>query len=276
MSFKTLSLSALSVCKHCRLHFSSTGLASGRFLNEKTTQRRTVRSVARLDSDVERELQRIQRAKLEKERSNVIESYYKRSSVMNKNFKIDLAKVLGGVPELIGLGMVLTKTKVNVDFTNLQVFWSSKSREKEGEISQLLTQKEAAIIAAARSRFGEMPNLEFLPDTSYISTSSVDSLFSKISVEMEHEGESVAGKVMDLQLESEPGSLDRSSLLEVVEKSQVRSQAAHRYNPEQDLNFQNNYVQSIEANGAARKKEINLRIKKFLNERHRQLQKTER
>ena len=38
----------------------------------------------------------------------------------------------------------------------------------EGEISQLLTQKEAAIIAAARSRFGEMPNLEFLPDTSYI------------------------------------------------------------------------------------------------------------
>lgn len=34
----------------------------------------------------------------------------------------------------------------------------------------------------------------------FLSTSSVDNLFSKISVEMEHEGESVAGKVMDLQL----------------------------------------------------------------------------
>ena len=49
MSFKTLSLSALSVCKHCRLHFSSTGLASGRFLNEKTTQRDTVKSTQRLE-----------------------------------------------------------------------------------------------------------------------------------------------------------------------------------------------------------------------------------
>jgi len=121
----------LSVCRSCERYFSTSPVSqSSRYLKGQTAVNRAAMTVKQLDIGVERELKRIERLRKKKEKKDVLQSFYARSAVINKKFISDVAQVLKGYPELRGLGMVVTKTKVDVNFTTLKVYWSSGKIEQ--------------------------------------------------------------------------------------------------------------------------------------------------
>lgn len=98
------SLLTATLCRQCVRSFSSSaGLAASRYLKPDTGSKRAARVVSVVDQRVESELKRIEKEKLRQKRRNALLSFYKKSAVVNKNFKRDLAQ-----------GKILVHAEVNL------------------------------------------------------------------------------------------------------------------------------------------------------------------
>jgi len=258
----------LSVCRSCERYFTTTSVSqSSRYLKAQTAVNRAAMTVKQLDIGVERELKRIERLRKKKEKKDVLQRFYARSAVINKKFISDVAQVLKGYPELRGLGMVVTKTKVDVNFTTLQVYWSSGKMEQEEKISAILVSKEAEINRKVREVLGEIPVLAFINDVNYTSSGTMELLFNKVKTETEPEGDLI-DQLGEISLESQVGQVDRSQLLSGIAAAQSRSRAEHRIDLEKEEAFKADYMRSVDQHGGEAKKETRRRIKQFLNQRN--------
>lgn len=259
----------LRVCGGCNRYFTTSALLqSSRYLKNETALKAANMTVKHIDIGVDRELKRIERIRKKKERKDLLQSFYARSAVVNKRFINDVGQVLKKYPELRGLGMVLTKTSVDINFTTLKVFWSSEKMEQEEKISSILAEKESEINRKVREVLGEIPVLVFINDINYTRSGTMNQLFNKIKEDTEVE-EELVDELGDLSLETRVGQIDRDKMLRAVASCQGRTRAEHRTDLDMEAKFKTDYLRSVDNHGGEAKKETQRRIKQFLNKRNR-------
>jgi len=253
---------------YCRRHFHTTRCldTSGRFLNPSTQLRRQRRVANTLRDTLDGEVKRLEREQANTIKRNALVEFYKKSAVIDKNFKEQLGLVLRGVPEIRGLGMMLTRVTVYPCFTKIKILWAAKATENEPVIASTLSGHYDVIVRKVTRAFGELPVIEFEKDKGSQNT-GLERQFEAISTEYQEEDRTLE-KILNIKLASDGLFDSRDALLNIVDQKKQQSTAEHRVDMEQILSYKDEYLKSIEHHGSAQKKKLKSQIRIFLAKRN--------
>lgn len=222
-----------------------------------------------MDKKIEKEIERIKRAKL---RRKSLVDFYRISSLQREEFKTKIGLVLLKIEELRGLGMIITNLEVHPEETGFKIMWSCKTAGDENNmelISRILTKKEMLIRDLIRVDVGELPMYNFVYDESFIWEIEKDSLFEKIGQDVKTEDENkLLNQLKEIQLEDDIGGVSREDLLSQVQQSKDKESGMLRVDHQQIEQFQTDYQMIVSHHGAQEKKAIKKQIVKFLAKRN--------
>jgi len=241
---------------------------SSRFLKPQTEIKRVRRIEGEMEKKIEKEIERIKRAKL---RKKSLVDFYKITSLQREEFKTKIGLVLLKVEELRGLGMLITNLELNPDGTDLKINWSCKTVEQNmiQQISTTLSKKDMLIRDLIRNDVGELPSYNFTYDEKYVWEIEKDSLFEKIGEDLKSEDENkLLDQLKNIQLGDDSGGLSRDHLLSQVQLSKHKDAAQPSVDHQQIQQFETEYKTIVSHHGAQEKKVIKKNIAKFLAKRN--------